>query len=87
MRKGLFGELMAEFFGTFLLILGGDGVVANVGLAPRLESAGYDWNVIVWGWGLSVMVAVYVAGGVSGAWSNIRVWRFIARLLRRLCLR
>lgn len=68
--KGLFGELMAEFFGTFLLILGGDGVVANVGLAPRLASEGYDWNVIVWGWGLSVMVAVYVAGGVSGAHLN-----------------
>jgi glycerol uptake facilitator protein len=69
-KNGLFGELMAEFFGTFLLILGGDGVVANVGLAPRLASAGYDWNVIVWGWGLSVMVAVYVAGGVSGAHIN-----------------
>ncbi len=69
-RNGLFGELMAEFFGTFILILGGDGVVANVGLAPRLESAGYDWNVIVWGWGLSVMVAVYVAGGVTGAHIN-----------------
>lgn len=69
-KNGLFGELMAEFFGTFLLILGGDGVVANVGLAPRLEAVGYDWNVIVWGWGLSVMVAVYVAGGVSGAHIN-----------------
>jgi len=69
-RNGLFGELMAEFFGTFILILGGDGVVANVGLAPRLASEGYDWNVIVWGWGLSVMVAVYVAGGVSGAHIN-----------------
>ncbi|MBN1149015.1 MAG: aquaporin family protein [Anaerolineales bacterium] len=69
-KNSLFGELMAEFFGTFLLILGGDGVVANVGLAPRLASEGYDWNVIVWGWGLSVMVAVYVAGGVSGAHIN-----------------
>jgi len=69
-NKGLVGELMAEFFGTFLLILGGDGVVANVGLAPRLAAEGYDWNVIVWGWGLSVMVAVYVAGGVSGAHIN-----------------
>jgi glycerol uptake facilitator protein len=69
-KNGLFGELMAEFFGTFILILGGDGVVANVGLAPRLASAGYDWNVIVWGWGLAVMVAVYVAGGVSGAHIN-----------------
>lgn len=69
-KNGLMGELLAEFFGTFLLILGGDGVVANVGLAPRLASEGYDWNVIVWGWGLSVMVAVYVAGGVSGAHIN-----------------
>lgn len=69
-QNGLFGELMAEFFGTFLLILGGDGVVANVGLAPRLAAEGYDWNVIVWGWGLAVMVAVYVAGGVSGAHIN-----------------
>jgi glycerol uptake facilitator len=69
-RRTLTHELMAEFFGTFLLILGGDGVVANVGLAPRLASEGYDWNVIVWGWGLAVMVAVYVAGGVSGAHIN-----------------
>ncbi len=70
MKKTLTHELLAEFFGTFILILGGDGVVANVGLAPRLASAGYDWNTIVWGWGLSVMVAVYVAGGVSGAHIN-----------------
>jgi glycerol uptake facilitator protein len=69
-RKGLTGELLAEFFGTFLLILGGDGVVANVGLAPRLASQGYDWNTIVWGWAMAVMVAVYVAGGVSGAHIN-----------------
>lgn len=69
-RNSLFGELMAEFFGTFVLILGGDGVVANVGLAPRLASQGYDWNTIVWGWGLSVMVAVYVGGGVTGAHIN-----------------
>jgi glycerol uptake facilitator protein len=77
-KNGLFGELMAEFFGTFLLILGGDGVVANVGLAPRLASAGYDWNVIVWGWGLAVMVAVYVAGGVSGAHINPAVTMALA---------
>ena len=69
-KGGLTGELMAEFFGTFVLVLGGDGVVANVGLAPRLASQGYDWNTIAWGWGLSVMVAVYVAGGVTGAHIN-----------------
>lgn len=80
-RNGLFGELLAEFFGTFILILGGDGVVANVGLAPRLASQGYDWNTIVWGWGLSVMVAVYVAGGVTGAHINPAVT--LAMALRR----
>ena len=69
-RNGLFGELMAEFFGTFILILGCDVVVANVVLAPRAGPEGYDWNTIVWGWGLSVMVAVYVAGGVTGAHIN-----------------
>lgn len=69
-KRTLTHELLAEFFGTFVLILGGDGVVANVGLAPRLAAQGYDWNTIVWGWGLSVMVAVYVAGGVTGAHIN-----------------
>lgn len=69
-RRTLTHELLAEFFGTFILILGGDGVVANVGLAPRLASEGYDWNTIAFGWGFSVMVAVYVAGGVTGAHIN-----------------
>jgi glycerol uptake facilitator protein len=68
--KGLTGELMAEFFGTFILILLGDGVVANVGLAPRLESAAYNWNTITFGWAFAVVVAVYVAGGVTGAHLN-----------------
>jgi glycerol uptake facilitator protein len=69
-KPTLTNELLAEFFGTFVLILGGDGVVANVGLAPRLASQGYDWNSIAWGWGMAVMVAVYVGGGVTGAHIN-----------------
>ncbi|MFO7623908.1 MAG: MIP/aquaporin family protein [Anaerolineales bacterium] len=69
-KTTLTGELMAEFFGTFILILLGDGVVANVGLAPRLAAPAYNWNTIVFGWGMAVMVAVYVAGGVSGAHIN-----------------
>ncbi len=35
-EKGLMAALIGEVFGTFILILLGDGVVANVGLAPRL---------------------------------------------------
>jgi len=37
-EKGLMAALIGEVFGTFILILLGDGVVANVGLAPRLNA-------------------------------------------------
>ena len=48
-QKGLTGELIGEIFGTFVLILLGDGVVANVGLAPRLAGPAYNWNTITIG--------------------------------------
>jgi glycerol uptake facilitator protein len=68
--KGLGYELLAEFFGTFVLILLGDGVVANVGLAPRLAPSAYSWDTIAFGWAFAVVVAVYIAGGVTGAHIN-----------------
>jgi glycerol uptake facilitator protein len=68
--KGIVAEFIGELFGTFVLILLGDGVVANVGLAPRLAGQGYDWNTIAFGWAFAVIVAVYIAGGVSGAHIN-----------------
>lgn len=64
------GPLIGEIFGTFILILLGDGVVANVGLAPRLNAGAYNWNTITWGWAFAVIVAVYVSAGVSGAHLN-----------------
>jgi len=72
MKKGnLFSGLMGEFFGTFILILLGDGVVAAVGLGPRGGAPiFYNWNTIVWGWAMAVTVAVYVGNGVSGAHYN-----------------
>jgi len=69
-KNGLMGELIGEVFGTFILILLGDGVVANVGLAPRLAAPAYNWNTIVIGWAFAVIIAVYVTGGVSGAHIN-----------------
>lgn len=63
-------EFIGEVFGTFILILLGDGVVANVGLAPRLAAPAYNWNTITFGWAFAVIVAVYVSGGVSGAHLN-----------------
>ncbi len=66
----LIKELIGEVFGTFILILLGDGVVANVGLAPRLAGTAYSWDTIAYGWAFAVIVAVYVVGGVSGAHIN-----------------
>ncbi|MFQ5348401.1 MAG: MIP/aquaporin family protein [Rhodothalassiaceae bacterium] len=60
---------VGEFTGTMLLVLLGDGVVANVLLA-RSKGEGGGWIVITAGWGVAVAVAVYVAGWVSGAHIN-----------------
>ena len=59
----------AEAFGTAMLILLGDGVVANVLLA-RSKGEGSGWIVIAFGWGVAVMVAVYAVGRLSGAHLN-----------------
>lgn len=60
---------LAECVGTALLVLFGNGVVANVLLA---KSKGKDggWLVIAIGWGLAVALAVYAVGRVSGAHIN-----------------
>ncbi len=58
-----------ELIGTLLLILLGNGVVANVLLA---KSKGFNsgWIVISAGWGFAVGIAVYVTGWASGAHIN-----------------
>ncbi|QTL97667.1 MIP family channel protein [Iocasia frigidifontis] len=59
----------AEFFGTMILVLLGDGVVANV-LLKKTKGEDSGWIVITTGWGLAVAMAVYVTGWVSGAHIN-----------------
>jgi glycerol uptake facilitator protein len=60
-----------EFLGTMLLILLGDGVVANMNLAGTKSSgSSAAWIVITLAWGLGVFVGVIVAGPVSGAHLN-----------------
>jgi glycerol uptake facilitator protein len=60
---------LAEFFGTMILIVLGDGVVAGVVLkGTKSENAG--WLTIVIGWGLAVALAVYAVGSISGAHLN-----------------
>jgi glycerol uptake facilitator protein len=78
-RAGLGGELTAEFFGTFILICFGDGVVAmlwaligsgrTVSKATALVGSG-DWLLITFGWAMAVTFAIYTVGGVTGAHIN-----------------
>jgi glycerol uptake facilitator protein len=80
-KQGLFGELWAEFFGCFILICFGDGVVAMLwaligsgrtaagNTAVPFNSSG-DWLLITWGWCLAVVFAIYTVGGVTGAHIN-----------------
>jgi glycerol uptake facilitator protein len=60
---------LAEFVGTALLILFGDGVVASV-LLNKSKGNNSGWIVITTGWGLAVMIAVYSVGTISGAHLN-----------------
>lgn len=60
---------LAEVIGTAILILLGNGVVANVVLNKN-KGNGSGWIVITAGWGFAVAMAVYVTGWVSGAHLN-----------------
>lgn len=62
-------ELVAEFIGTALLVLLGDGVVANVSLKNTKGHNG-GFVLVTAAWGLAVFVAVVVAGRFSGAHIN-----------------
>jgi glycerol uptake facilitator len=77
---GLYGELLSEFLGTFVLIAFGDGVVAmavaalpgsgRAATSTTIFVAAGDWLLITWGWAMAVAFGVWVAGGVSGAHLN-----------------
>src|SRR5512145_587954 len=60
---------LAELLGTMLLIILGDGVVANVVLG-QTKGQNSGWIVITAGWAFGVTVAVYAVGTFSGAHLN-----------------
>ncbi|HEU0257339.1 MAG TPA: MIP family channel protein [Microbacteriaceae bacterium] len=77
---GTWGEVLAEFLGTFVLLMFGDGSVAMAvaGLPGSGRTQGPttfflgsgDWMLIAWGWAFAVAFGIYIAGGISGAHLN-----------------
>lgn len=59
---------LAEFFGTFTLIVLGDGVVANV-LLNKSKGQNSGWIVITTGWAIAVMSGVFVSASLGGGGS------------------
>ena len=60
---------LAEIIGTAILIILGNGVVANVVL-NRTKGHGAGWIVITFGWGMAVFVGVFCTIKYSGAHLN-----------------
>jgi len=61
--------ILAEFIGTTILIVLGNGVVANVVL-QQTKGHNSGWIVITAGWAFAVTIAVYSVGSISGAHLN-----------------
>ena len=61
--------ILGEFLGTLLLVLLGNGSVANV-LLSKSKGEGGGWIVISAGWGFAAAIGVYASGWVSGAHLN-----------------
>jgi len=59
------GPIFGEFIGTLVLVLLGDGVVANV-LLKDSKGENSGWIVITAGWGLAVVFGVITSVAVGG---------------------
>jgi glycerol uptake facilitator protein len=77
-----FKPFVAELVGTAIVVLLGNGVVANVLLA-RTKGNGAGWIVITFGWGMAVFVAVFCVSKYSDAHLNPAVTLAVAAANRR----
>src|SRR5262249_62017458 len=62
--------LIGEFLGTMVLVLFGNGIVANLVL-KKTKGEGSGWIVIVFGWMLAVTMGVFAAIGTGSADAHI----------------
>ncbi len=65
----MWGLFVAELMGTLILVLLGNGVIANVVLGES-KGKGSGWIVIATGWGLALAMGLYVAGWMTGGHLN-----------------
>lgn len=68
-QKKLLGEMLAECIAVFIIILLGDSVAAMYSLYDPSPYRNAYWGVCIV-WGLSVTIAIYVTGAVSGTHAN-----------------
>ncbi|XP_066954271.1 aquaporin-9-like [Macrobrachium rosenbergii] len=66
-KNVLVRDFLAEFLGTFVLILFGNASVAQMVLTNKV---GGDVFAVNWAWGIAVMLAILTSGGVSGGHIN-----------------
>src|SRR3954465_1096971 len=67
MSRAVIREMLAEFLGTFVLIVFGVGVVAQTVLSKGAAGSTLSINIA---WGLAVTMGCYVSAGVTGAHLN-----------------
>src|SRR6185312_10263344 len=65
--SGTLGECIGEFFGTLVLVLFGDGSIAALKLFGPSTN---NWMLVALGWGLGIMLGIYVTGAISGGHIN-----------------
>ncbi len=73
--------LVGEIFGTMMLILLGNGVVAAV-LLTKSKAQGSGWVVITAGWCFAVMAGVFTAAAAGSAQADLNPAVTIAKMIR-----
>ena len=66
MASSLDTRLMAEFFGTMILIVFGNGAVANMALDGTTGRHDGGWLFVALGYGFGVMIPAFMFGSISG---------------------